>query len=133
MFNKILLSVLLGLSICSVALYALGAISEDVLLYWCYFLLAITLLLAVIFPVAGLIKEPKKLLRLGGLLLLSGVVIAVCYALSSTEIHGLNKEVAAQTSAITVRWTDVGFYFLYVLIGLTIAAVIYSEIKNVLK
>lgn len=133
MFNKILLYALLGLSTLSIVLYFLGVVNEDVLLYWNYALLAVTVALAVVLPVIDLIKDPKKLVRFFILLIVAGIVVAGCYALSTPEVFNLNKELAAQTSAATIKWTEAGIYSLYILMVLTVIAIVYAEIKNALK
>lgn len=133
MFRKTLLYLLLGLSVLSVVFYSLGVVSEDVLLYWNYILLAVTIVLAIALPIADLIKDPKKLMKFFGLVIVTAILVAVSYAFSTTEVHNLNKELAAHTSAATIKWTDAGLYCLYVLMGLTVIAILYSEIKNALK
>lgn len=133
MLNKILVYVLLGLSALVTILYFAGVVGEDLLLYWAYALVAATLVLAVVVPAVDLIKNPKKLVKALIFAVVAAVLVAACYALSSPEVVGLNKELAASTTAASVKWTEAGIFGLYILLGLTVIAILFSEIKNALK
>lgn len=133
MFNKILTFGLLGLSALLVVLYFLGVVNEDVMLYWAYALTAVTIVFAIVFPIVDVVRHPKKLVRTLIFAAVTAVLVAACYAVSSPHILGLNKELAAQTSASVIQWTETGIYGLYILFALTVAAIIFTEIKNALK
>lgn len=94
----------------------------------CYILLAVAVLTAVVFPIIQLIQNPKgakgALIGIGALV----VVVGISYALSSDD--------AAAHLDITpegAKQVDTGLFAFYILAGIAIASLVYSEVAKLFK
>lgn len=101
----------------------------DGYLGWAYILLAITLILALGFPLIRAFKSKKGIIGL--LALIIGVVV-ICggvYMLAPGTAIDVNTETTAQT----FKFTDAALYLTYLFIGASVLAVIWSIIRSAIK
>ncbi|MCQ2137141.1 MAG: hypothetical protein MJY60_00385 [Bacteroidales bacterium] len=101
----------------------------DGYLGWAYILLAITLILALGFPLIRAFKSKKGIIGL--LALIIGVVV-ICggvYMLAPGTAIDVNTETTAQT----FKFTDAALYLTYLFIGASVVAVIWSIIRSAIK
>lgn len=100
-------------------------------IYWAYILTAIACLLAFIFPVIELIKNPKGGLKVLAIIALMAIVILVSYSMADpTHIQGTaNNEDFSNESILLL--TDTGLFATYALIGISVLAVLFASLKGV--
>lgn len=129
---SIILMALLGLSTILSILFFVGAISEGIIIMWCYVLFAIATIAALVFPIINMIQNPKgaKDALIGVVALL--VVCGIGYALaSSEEFLTLDGKVLASASAS--KFSEAGLIAFYIMGAAAIVAVIYAEVSKTLK
>lgn len=104
----------------------------SVMLRWAYISLGLTVLVTILFPLVNLITNPRGAMRsLIGLGIVV-VVIAVCYALSSTTPVP-NSAGGFFEDAAVLKLSDTGLYAGYVALAATVLVVIGGEIRNAFK
>lgn len=129
---QIFLYVLMGVSALIIVLFYTQVASVDVIIYWAYILLILTIAISIISPIIYYIKNPAKAKTV-----LTGIVIFVVlfligYFLASGNIEG---EIY-QKYSITERTSQfLGGMLIttYILGGLAILAIIYSSIAKFFK
>lgn len=133
-FSKIIsivLYVLMGIGAVLGILFYAGVTTETALIYYCYILLVIAALVAVIFPIVGIATNPKgargALIGIGALVL----VIIISYALAGNEM--LPRYEGFISSPNESKWVSAGLISFYILGGLAILATIFSSINRVIK
>jgi hypothetical protein len=131
LFNIILYS-LLGLSALLSVLFAVDVVSEGILILWCYILLGVATVAAVVFPLITMAKNPKNaknaLIGVGGLI----IVFGLGYVLSgSEEIFDANAKVLADGA--TSKLSEAGLIAFYILGAGAIGTIIFSEVSKMFK
>lgn len=121
---------LLGVSALLGVLFYLSAVSESLLITWCYILLFISAAAAIIFPAIIMAQNPKKakmtLMGVGVLV----VVFGISYALAGNEVLPSYKGIVTESSSKMVGAGLVAFY----LLGLgAIGAAVFSEVSKIFK
>lgn len=110
-----------------------GASRTGVMIVWGYILLALACLLAILFPLIEAIQNPKKLLRVLGLLIAMGLLITVAYLFAdSTPLTGTATNPDFSNASI-VKWTDAGIIVTYIMLGATLLALLFSSVRNFLN
>jgi len=129
---RIILAALLGLSALFSVLFAFDVVSEGALLSWCYLLLAIAAITAIVFPIISMAKDPKKavnaLIGIGVLLL----VCAIGYALADAKEY-VDYDGNLLADAASSRKSEAGLIAFYILGAAAIGSVIFSEVSKMLK
>lgn len=142
--NKILrisLIVLLAISAFICVLFYVGGENingepkfTELYVVWAYALVGIAVGLTVIFPLIQMISNPKNAKKnlLGVLALV--VIVGIAYAMSSTELLGIvDPELIEYDEPGTLKFAGTMLHSIYLLAGLTILAMIYSEISKIFK
>lgn len=114
------------------AAWSAGSVSGiNVMLIYAYILLAVTILVALIFPLINIVKNPKGSMRsLIGLLAMV-VVLGIGYIFSkSTPII---TPVDTYDNVFELRLTDTGLIAAYIIFFVAIATILFGEIKSALK
>lgn len=129
---SIILGGLLGLSALISVLFAFDVVSEGMLITWCYLLLGVATITAVVFPIMSLAKDLKKakiaLMGIGGLVLLC----VISYVLAgSEELMDMNGAVLADSS--TSKLSEAGLICFYFLGAIAIGSIIYTEVSKTFK
>ncbi|MDP6909367.1 MAG: hypothetical protein QF371_07675 [Flavobacteriales bacterium] len=93
-----------------------------------YILLAVAVLAAIVFPLIHFVKNPKnaKGALIGVVALV--VVVGISYALSS-DVNPSNMEITPEGA----KQVDTGLFAFYILAGLAIISLIYSEVSKFFK
>lgn len=124
---------LMLISVIVLVLYFFGTIDEGVFLGTAYVFFGIAGVSAILFPIIYLIFNPKKakgsLVGVGALL----VILLIAYLLADgtiPEFYGSDKFNITEGLA---KMVDTSIISLYLLAGITIAAIIYSEISKMFK
>lgn len=129
---RIILIALLGLSAVLSVLFFVGAVSEGLLITWCYILFGIAALAAIVFPILNMVQNPKgaKNALIGVVALV--VVFGLGYALAGSEeffTHDGNLLADAATS----KKSEAGLIAFYIMGAAAIGAVIFAEVSKMLK
>jgi hypothetical protein len=106
----------------------------DISLIWAYILLVIAALAALAFPLVRGLRNPRQLLRNLVITAVAALLVVACWILSSgkpVEIIGYSRNDSSDPSIL--RLIDTGLYLSYLMIGLVILAVVYSEISAYFK
>lgn len=131
-YLSILRYVFLGLSALIVLLWFIGVSSDvDGMMYWMYFMLAITIACALLFPLLNLVKDPKSAMRSMIGLLIVAVVFFIAYSASDTTPVVTPGNVFDNPTEL--KLSDTGLYTTYVVFGAAILSVLFTEIYNFFK
>lgn len=100
----------------------------DIVLYWAYAILAITIVVLLLFTVVAFFKQlkesPKK--AMGGLLVLVGLaaLLFVTYAIGSGKLLDIPGYDGPDNNPTTLKLTDMWLYSSYVMLALTFLAIL---------
>ena len=101
---------------------------------WAYILTGIAAVAAIIFPVYHMISNPKNAKKslLGVVALVA--VVAIAYLFSSGDLMNFtDSKLAVYNIPSTLKQVDTGIIATYLLIGIAIIAMIYTEIVKIFK
>ena len=129
---RIVLGVLLAISALLAILFYLDVISDDALIYWGYFLLILTVVISILFPLANLVMNPKGSIKIFiaiGLMVVLGIV---SYSLSKTGMTALELEKLG-VSDETARLVGAGLIFTYILSVIAVLTIVYAGISKLFK
>lgn len=138
---RIVLIVLLAISaLLTIMFYAGGEdISgqpafTNIFILWAYALTGIAVGFAVIFPVIQMVTNPKNAKKgLIGIIALA-VFVAIAYGMSSSEVLGItNPELVQYDVPATLKYAGTMINSIYVLAGLAIVSMIYTEVAKTFK
>ena len=131
LFSIILIS-LLGLSALLSVLFAIDIVSEGLLIVWCYILLGIASVVAIVFPMIMMVQNPKKAksVMIGVASLLFICVIG--YFMSGNEVH-INYDGDILADAGTSLKSEAGIIASYILLAGAIGVIIFAEVSKMLK
>ena len=131
--TQITLYILLGVSVVIGTLFYMGSISEEPLIYLMYALFGTTTIIAIGFPVAYMIFNPKSAKNtLIGLVFLA-IVVGISYMLASDQVMHIVGYTGTDNNPTTLKQVGTGLYTMYILFGLAFLAIIYTEISNSFK
>lgn len=109
-----------------------AAMGSGVLMTYTYILIGIAIVVAVIFPLVNIVKNPKGSMRTLMGLLLMVVVLGIGYLLSKTDPIP-NSGGGYFDDAATLKLTDTGLYATYLMLVLAFGVILFGEIKNAIK
>ncbi len=109
-----------------------AARGTGVMLGYTYALLAIATIVALVFPLINIVKNPKGSMRTLMGLLLMVVVLGVGYLLSSSAPVP-NSAGGYFEDAATLKLTDTGLYATYIMMVVAFGVIIFGEVKNAIK
>lgn len=129
---SIILGALLGLSALLSVLFAFDAVSEGMLITWCYALIGIAVVATLGFSLLGMVTNPKKaknaLIGVGVLV----VICAISYVMSGNEVHS-DLEGTVLADAGTSQLSETGLIAFYVLGALAIGSIVFAEVSKMFK
>lgn len=107
----------------------------DYALGWAYILLAIAALAAVLFPLITIVTDIKAILRLLAVLAGAAVLVIVSYFVfaSDATINILGYTGTDNSDPVTLKWIDTGLFSTYIIFGLALLSILYSEVANLFK
>ena len=129
---RIFLAVLLAISALLAVLFYVDLISDDVLIYWGYFLVIFTAVISVLFPLVSLFLNPKNSIKIFIAIGLMVVVAIIAYSLSQVNFTDIQLE-KLDTTATTAKYFGAGLIFTYILAGLAVLSIIYASISKIFK
>lgn len=125
---------LLGISALLVLVWVFFMPQDDVdlMLYWCYLLMGIAVLLLIILPTVNMVKNPKGAMRsLIGLAIVAVLVVAG-YSLGS-DAPVAKADGTFFDNPTVLKLSDAGIYLTYVAMAVTIIVAVFGEIRNAFK
>ncbi len=103
----------------------------DLLLNWMYIMLGLGIGSLLILSLYALAQNPKSAVQsLIGLVAVL-VIVGVAFALSSAE--PIITPTSEYTNAFALKLTDTSLYSMYALLGLSVLAIVFGEIRNAFK
>lgn len=128
----IILIVFLGLSALLSLLFMFGVVSEGLLITWCYILLAIAAITAVVFPLIMMAQNPKKAKNV-----LIGVValVVICgigYVMAGDEVH-IDYDGTILADAGASLKSEAGIIASFILLAGAVGAIFFSEVSKMFK
>ncbi len=129
---RVFLGILLALSALLAILFYIDVISDDLLIYWGYFLVIFTAVITILFPIVFLIMNPRNSLKIFIALALMVIIGIIAYALSTVGFTDLQLE-KLEVTANTAQYVGAGLIFTYVLGGLAVLTIIYASISKIFK
>ena len=129
---SIILIALLGLSALLSILFMFDVVSEGLLITWCYILLAIAAIAAVVFPIISMAQNPKgaknALIGVGALVL----ICVLGYLMSGNEVHvNIDGDILADES--TSKKSEAGLIAFYIMGVMAIGTIVYAEVSKIFK
>lgn len=128
--SKIINYILLGISGLVVLLFYLNVLSTDTLFYWCYILLGLGVLAAIVSPIMQMIDSPKKAINASigvvGLI----VVFIISYLLADAKVL---PSYASKATPSVAKWVSSGLICFYIMAIISIVAVLYVEVAKFFK
>ncbi|MEN8226395.1 MAG: hypothetical protein ABFS05_13655 [Bacteroidota bacterium] len=129
---RIFLGALLAISALLALFFFLDVVSDDLLIYWGYFLVILTAVITILFPIAFLILNPRNSIKIFIALGLMIVVAIIAYSLSSNGFTDLKLE-KLEVTAATSKYVGAGLIFTYILAVLTVLSIVYASISRIFK
>ena len=141
---KIVLAVIMAITVILGALFYIKVapnsdnITEDLMKYvnwimvWGVLLLALTAFVTIIIgPIMSVIANPKGIIKSLISVGIIAVILVIGYAMSNIE--EIQLAVPVKNLAATQRIADTSLYSMYILGILGIVAIVFAEVKNLLK
>lgn len=104
----------------------------DIMLYWAYILLALTVVALILFAIFGFFKSLKTSPKsaMGGLLVMVALiaVLGISYALGSGELLNIPGYDGPDNNPSTLRMTDMWIYAMYFMLVVSILAMLISPL-----
>jgi hypothetical protein len=129
---RIFLAVLLAISALLAILFYLDVVSDDLLIYWGYFLVIFTAVITILFPLVHLITSPRSSIKIFIGIGVMVVLAIVAYSLSTVGMTDLQLE-KLEVTAATAKYVGAGLIFTYILAALAVLSIIYAGISKIIK
>jgi hypothetical protein len=141
---RIVLLVLLLVSVVFAAMFYAGPttmvggeeapVYTETFIVWAYALAGIAVVMSLIFPIFQMVTNPAKAKKsITGILLL-GVVIFVAYLIAGDTPLGItNPDLVHHDVPSTLKQVGTGIQSMYLLLGLAIASILYTEVAKIFK
>lgn len=106
----------------------------DLMLYWAYILLAVTIVALVVLAafsfISSLKSSPKS--AMGGLIAAIAliVILGLTYAIGSGELLNIPGYEGTDNNPSTLKMTDMWIYSMYVMLGLSIVAILVTPLLS---
>jgi len=108
-------------------------IHTNIALIWAFVLFMITLITALVFPLAFLIMNPKQAIRFLIGLGVVAVVIFIAYQLGSDELLNLINYNGPDNVPKTLKMVDTGLFVTYFLALIAVVSILYNEVSKMFK
>jgi magnesium-transporting ATPase (P-type) len=113
-------------------------VHTDLLLYWCYIIFAITIVVLVIlglFQFVSTVKtKPKSALASLGVLILFAALLGLTYSMGNgTALAGINEDSAQFNTPFWLKVSDMWIYSMFILLVICILALVSGTVIKVLR
>lgn len=111
-------------------------VNTSLLLYWCYVVFGIAVALLFLFGLvhffATLKSRPKAAISSLGVLVAFLAMLGITYAIGdTTPLPGINADSAQYNVASWLKISDMWIYSIYILLGLSVLAIVSGSVKRV--
>lgn len=111
-------------------------VNTSLLLYWCYVVFGIAVALLFLFGLvhffATLKSRPKAAIGSLGVLVAFLAILGITYAIGdTTPLPGINADSAQYNVASWLKISDMWIYSIYILLGLSVLAILGGSVKKV--
>lgn len=107
-------------------------IYTDMMLYWAYALLIVTIVALVLFAIVGFFQNMKHNRKgaLGSLLVLVGIaaLFGITYTIGSGELLHIPGYEGSDNNPTTLKITDMWLYSMYIMLALSVIAIIVTPL-----
>lgn len=129
---RIFLAVLLSISALLALLFFLNVVSDDLLIYWGYFLVILTAVITILFPIAFMIMNPRNSIKIFIGIGAMVVIAIIAYSLATAGLSDIQLEKLG-VSAETAKYVGTGLIFTYILATLAVLSIVYASISKLFK
>ena len=129
---RIFLAVLLSISALLALLFFLNVVSDDLLIYWGYFLVILTAVITILFPIAFMIMNPRNSIKIFIGIGAMVVIAIIAYSLATVGLSDIQLEKLG-VSAGTAKYVGTGLIFTYILATLAVLSIVYASISKLFK
>lgn len=107
----------------------------DYALGWAYILFVIAAIAALVFPLISIVTDLKAVLRLLAVIGAAAVLILLSYFVfaSDTAIDILGYTGTDNSDPVTLKWIGTGLFSTYIIFGVALISILYSEVANLFK
>lgn len=106
----------------------------DLMLYWAYVLLAVTIVVLVLFAIIGFFQSLKHNRKgaISSLLVLVALValLVITYSIGSGELLNIPGYEGTDNNPATLKMTDMWIYSMYFMLGVSIIAILISPLLS---
>lgn len=144
--TTILLWLLMGISAVLVVIFYAGPVVDgtkgtgieepnvtDLILNWAYFLIGIAAVISIVFPLLGIVTNPKDAKKSLIGLAFAVIIVFIAYELSSDEVLRIVGYDGTDNVPTTLKWVDTGLYSMYILFIVALGTILFSEIARLFK
>lgn len=108
-------------------------LATDEILMWAFILLIIAAAASLIFPLVFFIMNPKNTVRALVVLGIIAILVVVSYSLASDQTLNLVNYSGPDNVPKTLKRADTGLILTYILAGIAILSILYTEIAKLFK
>jgi hypothetical protein len=105
----------------------------DEAIYWSYILLGITTAVVIVFTVLGVFKTTKTMIMTAIVIGVMAIVVVVANSLASDAILEDVSKFNKDNNPETLKLVGTGLFTMYILIGASVLAILYTEITKLFK
>ena len=111
-------------------------VNTSILLYWCYVVFGIAVVLLLLFGLmqflSTLKSKPKAAISSLGVLIAFLAMLGITYAIGdTTPLPGINADSAQYNVASWLKISDMWIFSIYILLGLSVLAIVGGSVKKV--
>jgi len=101
--------------------------------YWTYFMVAVTLFVTLIFPIANMVTNPKSGLKTLLSLAALALVLFIGYQLADDTIMQIPGYDGPDNVPNRLKLTGMGIFTMYIMLGGALLAMLYSSISRLFR
>jgi hypothetical protein len=107
----------------------------DYALGWAYILLIFAAIAALVFPMINIATDVKAIIRLASILGTTAILVLFSYFVlaSDTTINILGYTGTENSNPVILKWVGTSLFGTYLLFGLAILSILYSEVVKLFK
>ena len=103
------------------------------ILSWAYVLFFIATAVSLVFPIVYMIMNPKNVVR--SLIILAGIIalVFIAYSMASDEVLNIVGYNGPDNVPATLKRTDTAIILTFILMGVAVLSILYTEIAKLFK
>jgi hypothetical protein len=105
----------------------------DGYLIWAYILVGVSILLAIVFSIVNMIRNPKNIMKTLISFGLMVAVVVVAYLAGSAYVPEGALTTITKPADTVIRWVDAGLIAMYILTAVAALAIVAGGVRNLIK